>query len=125
MLFGEVSDGFTAYGLGSHRHRPEIQSQLNNSQSSDIKVVFTPHLLPIKRGILSTIYFDINHNFNIDDIKDCLKTNYENEKFVNFVDGVPSTHEVRGTNMCKIGLAYDSVANKAIIISKPGISNGR
>ena len=117
LLFGEVSDGFTAYGLGSHRHRPEIQSQLNNSQSSDIKVVFTPHLLPIKRGILSTIYFDINDNCNIDDIKDCLNDTYLNEKFVNFVDGVPSTHEVRGTNMCKIGLAYDAVANKAIIIS--------
>ena len=117
LLFGEVSDGFTAYGLGSHRHRPEIQSQLNNSQSSDIKVVFTPHLLPIKRGILSTIYFDINDNCNIDDIKDCLNDTYLNEKFVNFVDGVPSTHEVRGTNMCKIGLAYDAVVNKAIIIS--------
>ena len=117
LLFGEVSDGFTAYGLGSHRHRPEIQSQLNNSQSSDIKVVFTPHLLPIKRGILSTIYFDINDNCNIDDIKDCLNDTYLNEKFVNFIDGVPSTHEVRGTNMCKIGLAYDAVANKAIIIS--------
>ena len=117
LLFGEVSDGFTAYGLGSHRHRPEIQSQLNNSQSSDIKVVFTPHLLPIKRGILSTIYFDINDNCNIDDIKDCLNDTYLNEKFVNFVDGVPSTHEVRGTNMCKMGLAYDAVANKAIIIS--------
>ena len=117
LLFGEVSDGFTAYGLGSHRHRPEIQSQLNNSQSSDIKVVFTPHLLPIKRGILSTIYFDINDNCNIDDIKDCLNDTYLNEKFVNFIDGVPSTHEVRGTNMCKIGLAYDVVANKAIIIS--------
>ena len=117
LLFGEVSDGFTAYGLGSHRHRPEIQSQLNNSQSSDIKVVFTPHLLPIKRGILSTIYFDINDNCNINDIKDCLNDTYLNEKFVNFVDGVPSTHEVRGTNMCKMGLAYDAVANKAIIIS--------
>ena len=117
LLFGEVSDGFTAYGLTSHRHRPEIQTQLNNSQSSDIKVVFTPHLLPIKRGILSTIYFDINDNCNIDDIKDCLNDTYLNEKFVNFVDGVPSTHEVRGTNMCKIGLAYDAVANKAIIIS--------
>jgi N-acetyl-gamma-glutamyl-phosphate reductase len=117
LLFGEVSDGFSAYGLASHRHRPEIQTQLNDVNNSDIKVVFTPHLLPIKRGILSTIYFDINHNFNIDDIKDCLKAAYENEKFVNFVEGVPSTHEVRGTNMCKIGLAYDEVANKAIIVS--------
>jgi len=117
LLFGEVSDGFSAYGLASHRHRPEIQTQLNNIDNSDIKVVFTPHLLPIKRGILSTIYFDINDNCSIDDVKDCLNATYLNEKFVNFVDRLPSTHDVRGTNMCKIGFAYDEVANKAIIIS--------
>jgi len=117
LLFGEVSDGFSAYGLASHRHRPEIQSQLNNIHNSDIKVVFTPHLLPIKRGILSTIYLDIKDSFDINDIKDCLKSAYLNEEFVSLVDGVPSTHEVRGTNMCKIGVAYDEVANKLIIVS--------
>ena len=117
LLFGEVSDGFSAYGLVSHRHRPEIQTQLNNIHNSDIKVVFTPHLLPIKRGILSTIYLDLIHNTNIHDIKECLKKAYLNEKFVAIVDGVPSTHEVRGTNLCKIGVAYDEVTNKVIIIS--------
>ena len=117
LLFGEVSDGFTAYGLGTHRHRPEIQTQLNYVNNSNIKVVFTPHLLPIKRGILSTIYIDVKDNFDIDDIKDALKNTYKNEEFVDFIDGVPSTHEVRGTNMCKIGVVFDKIANKAIIIS--------
>ena len=117
LLFGEISDGFSAYGIASHRHRPEIQSQLNNINNLDIKVVFTPHLLPIKRGILSTIYFDINNNFDINDIKDCLRTTYLNEKFVSLIEGIPSTHDVRGTNMCKMGVVYDEVANKGIIIS--------
>ena len=117
LLFGEVSDGFSAYGLVNHRHRFEIQTQLNNMNDSDIKVVFTPHLLPIKRGILSTIYVDIKESYNINDVKDCLKNTYLNEEFVSFIDSIPSTHEVRGTNMCKIGVAYDEITNKAIIIS--------
>ena len=117
LLFGEVSDGFTAYGLATHRHRPEIQTQLNYVCNSNIKVVFTPHLLPIKRGILSTIYIDIKDNFDINDIKDSLKNTYENEEFVDFIDGIPSTHEVRGTNMCKMGVVFDKITNKAIIIS--------
>ena len=117
LLFGEISDGFSAYGLASHRHRPEIQAQLNNINGSDIKISFTPHLLPIKRGILSTIYLDINDNLDVNDIKECLKSTYLNEKFVIIVDRVPSTHEVRGTNMCKIGVVYDEVTNKVIIIS--------
>ena len=73
--------------------------------------------MPIKRGILSTIYFDINNNFDINDIKDCLRTTYLNEKFVSLIEGIPSTHDVRGTNMCKMGVVYDEVANKGIIIS--------
>jgi N-acetyl-gamma-glutamyl-phosphate reductase len=117
LLFGEVSDSFTAYGLATHRHRPEIQTQLNYVCNSNIKVVFTPHLLPIKRGILSTIYIDIKDNFDINDIKYCLTNTYKNEEFVDFIDGTPSIHEVRGTNMCKIGVVFDKIANKAIIIS--------
>ena len=76
LLFGEVSDGFSAYGLVNHRHRPEIQSQINNSGSYKYKVLFTPHLLPIKRGILSTIYLNINDNSNYDDVVNCLKDIY-------------------------------------------------
>ena len=71
----------------------------------------------LKLKVLSTIYIDIKDNFDIDDIKDTLKNTYKNEEFVDFIDGVPSTHEVRGTNMCKIGVVFDKIANKAIIIS--------
>ena len=117
LLFGEVSEGFSAYGVANHRHRPEIETQLNIKKNLNINVVFTPHLLPIKRGILSTIYIDIKDGLNIKDIKNCLRDSYKDEEFVDFIEGIPSTHEVRGTNMCKIGLAFDKITKKVIIIS--------
>ena len=70
LLYGEVSEGFSAYGLVNHRHSPEIQSQITNFGSSEYKVLFTPHLLPIKRGILSTIYFSIKDNLNLENVID-------------------------------------------------------
>ena len=119
-LFTEVSDGFSAYAVTNHRHRPEIESQLAKcSNKNDIRVSFTPHLLPIKRGILSTIYIDINDNYKLDDVKDCLKQKYDNEMFVSVLGNniVPSTHDVRGSNFCNIGVFYDSHSNQTIIIS--------
>ena len=82
LLYSEVSEGFSAYGLVNHRHSPEIQSQITNFGSCEYKVLFTPHLLPIKRGILSTIYFSINDNLNIENVIDCLRDKYSEEKFV-------------------------------------------
>ena len=76
LLFGEVSDGFSAYGLVNHRHRPEIQNQIHKIGSTEYKVLFTPHLLPIKRGILSTIYLNINDKLSI------IVENLENGKIV-------------------------------------------
>ena len=117
LLYGEVSEGFSAYGLVNHRHSPEIQSQITNFGSSEYKVLFTPHLLPIKRGILSTIYLSINDNFNIENVINCLRDKYSEEKFVDYSDTIPSTHEVRGTNLCKMQAFFDKNTNKVIIIS--------
>ena len=117
LLYGEVSEGFSAYGLVNHRHRPEIQSQITNLGSSEYKVLFTPHLLPIKRGILSTIYLSIKEDLNIDNVIKCLKDRYADEKFVDYADTLPSTHDVRGTNLCKMKAVFDESTNKIIIIS--------
>ena len=117
LLFGEVSEGFSAYGLVNHRHRPEIQNQIHKIASTKYKVLFTPHLLPIKRGILSTIYLNINDKFNLDDVINCLKDKYTEEQFVFYSETLPSTHDVRGTNICKMKAVFDSITNKIIIIS--------
>ena len=117
LLFGEVSESFSAYGLVNHRHRPEIQNQIDKIGSTEYKVLFTPHLLPIKRGILSTIYLNINDKFNLDDVVNCLKDKYSEEKFVYYSETLPSTHDVRGTNICKMKAVFDPITNKIIIIS--------
>ena len=118
LLFGEVSESFMAYGVGYHRHKPEINSQLSEIIKSNIDVTFTPHLLPIKRGILSTIYIKIKDKYKIEDIKKCLNNKYKNEPFVNFYDNyIPNVHDVAGTNLCSIGIAYDRDSNTCIIIS--------
>ena len=117
LLYGEVSEGFSAYGLVNHRHRPEIQSQITNLGSSEYKVLFTPHLLPIKRGILTTIYLSIKDDLNIDNVIKCLKDRYSDETFVDYADTLPSTHDVRGTNLCKMKAVFDESTNKIIIIS--------
>ena len=117
LLYSEVSEGFSAYGLVNHRHSPEIQSQITYFGSSEYKVLFTPHLLPIKRGILSTIYFGIKDNLNLENVIDCLRDKYSEEKFVDYSDTIPSTHDVRGTNFCKIQAFFDENTNKVIIIS--------
>ena len=72
----------------------------------------------IKRGILSTIYVKIKDQYSIDNIKICLDEKYRNEDFVNFYDNyIPNIHDVRGTNLCNIGVVYDSNSNTCIIVS--------
>ncbi len=117
LLYGEVSEGFSAYGLISHRHRPEIQNQIIDFGSTIHKVLFTPHLLPIKRGILSTIYFSMNDQASIDDVINCLKNKYSDEQFVKYSESLPSTHDVRGTNLCKMKAFFDKSTDQVIIIS--------
>ena len=118
LLFGEVSDGFMAYGVSNHRHKPEINFQIGEFANSLVNVSFTPHLLPIKRGILSTIYFKIDNSYNIKNIISCLKDSYSKESFINVYDNyMPSTHDVRGTNFCNIGVSFDNSSNTCIIVS--------
>ena len=120
LLFSEVSDGFSAYGMVKHRHKPEIISQLMNfSESKVLDLTFTPHLLPTKRGILSTIYFDSKSEFGFRDVNDCLKENYANDSFVHLIENnqAPSTNDVRGSNLCKFSVFFDEQSKKFIIVS--------
>ena len=118
LLFAELSEGFGAYSLANHRHAPEINFQLSEHVESNVNITFTPHLLPIKRGILSTIYFKIKNDYKLKDIKNCLSKTYKNEQFIDInEDYIPSTHDVRGTNLCSIGLAYDNNTKNCIVVS--------
>ncbi|OPY76558.1 MAG: N-acetyl-gamma-glutamyl-phosphate reductase [Syntrophorhabdus sp. PtaU1.Bin153] len=103
-LFCEVSEGFRAYNVGVHRHEPEIQKEV--SKLVDSKVMFVPHLLPMNRGILTTIYSRLKEPAKTKDVLDLYRKTYEGEPFVRIIDeGIyPDTRFVRFSNYCDIGL---------------------
>lgn len=120
MLFCEVTDGFRPYKVGGvHRHVPEIEQNLSACAGRPISVSFTPHLLPISRGILSTIYVNQARPVELDQLRELYQGMYRNQRFVRLLDpGLqPATQHVRGSNYCDIGLALDRRTNRIIITS--------
>ena len=119
-LFCEVADGFKAYGVGrQHRHTPEIEQELNRLAAQDFNVTFTPHLLPISRGILSTVYAELSREVTKEQIHSLYTEMYMNEPFVRVLPmgSFPATQYVRGSNFCDIGFALDTVTNRIIVIT--------
>ena len=119
MLFSEVSEGFHAYGVGHHRHMAELDQEFSIAAGREVIVSFTPHLVPMNRGILSTIYLRCTGGRSAEDLHAILLKQYANEPFVHVLafGQVPQTRHVRGSNMTFIGVARDRVAGRAIVIS--------
>ncbi|MGH6989981.1 MAG: N-acetyl-gamma-glutamyl-phosphate reductase [Stellaceae bacterium] len=118
-LFAEVSEGITAYGVARHRHMPEIEQGLSRAAGRPIEVSFTPHLMPMNRGILSTIYVRMARGATMTDLRRILEDAYRDAHFVRVLEdgALPATHHVRGSNYCLIGLAQDRLSGRAIVIS--------
>lgn len=118
-LFTEVNDGLKAYGIAAHRHAPEIEQNLSIASNKVIIVTFTPHLIPMNRGILSTIYAQLSSGKNVDDLRARLSLAYENEQFVHLLPAgvAPTTAQVRGTNDCVMNVFADRIADRVIIVS--------
>ncbi len=100
--FPECNESMTAYGIGTHRHMPEIDQILTRFCQSQTQVVFTPHLTPMDRGILSTIYVKHSTGHTPDELLDCLNDFYKSEPFVRITSGIPTTKDVSFTNFCDI-----------------------
>lgn len=118
MLFSEVSEGFHAYGVGRHRHMGELDQEFSLAAGREVIVSFTPHLVPMNRGILSTIYVR-GFKASPQDLHAILLKTYAKEPFVHVLPfgTVPQTRHVRGSNMAFIGVAADRIAGRAIICS--------
>ena len=116
MLFSEVSEGFHAYGVGHHRHMAELDQEFRKAAGREVVVSFTPHLVPMNRGILSTIYAR-SAKGSPEDLHAILQKTYASEPFVHVLPygRLPQTRHVRGSNMTFIGLAKDRIAGRAII----------
>jgi N-acetyl-gamma-glutamyl-phosphate reductase len=119
MLFSEVSEGFHAYGVGHHRHMAELDQEFSKVAGRDVVVTFTPHLLPINRGILSTIYVRGRRGRTPEDMHGVLANAYAKEPFVHVLPfgTTPQTRHVRGSNMTFIGVAKDRIPGRAIVVS--------
>ncbi len=117
--FVEVSENFNPYKIGHHRHIPEIEETLNKISTEDVTIVFTPHLLPIKRGILSTIYCNPKKNISLEELHKLYNNFYENEPFVNILPlgDVASIKDVTLSNYCNISLHLNHRQDELIIVS--------
>lgn len=119
MLFSEVSEGFHAYGVGHHRHMAELDQEFSLAAGKEVIVTFTPHLVPMNRGILSTIYVRGRRGKTPEDLHAILLKFYEKSAFVHVLPfgETPQTRHVRGSNMTFIGVAKDRISGRAIVIS--------
>jgi len=105
-LFAEASDSMKAYGVAGHRHHPEIHAQLTQLAGADVQLIFVPHLIPMIRGMLSTIYVKLTDVGNTVDLQALYEQRYQHERFVDVMPAgaLPETRSVRGSNQLRIAL---------------------
>ena len=118
-LFCEVNEGFAAYGVGRHRHTPEIEQTLSQLAGEAVQVNFTPHLLPVNRGILSTCYATLHGNHDSAALLALYREHFRGEGFVRICPegSLPNIAFVRGSNFCDIGLVSDQRTGRVIVVS--------
>lgn len=118
-LFAEVSEGFHAYGVANHRHTPEIEQCLSDFSRAPMRVTFTPHLVPMNRGILSTIYAKLENGATAEDLQGQLEAAYEGAAFVKVLPpkSLPATRHVRGSNLTLMALHPSRIPGEVIILS--------
>ncbi|WP_286152138.1 N-acetyl-gamma-glutamyl-phosphate reductase [Sporofaciens musculi] len=117
-LYCEVNENIKAYGVASHRHTPEIEEQLGYAARENVVLNFTPHLVPMNRGILVTEYASLKKEVTYEDVKAVYDKYYGNERFIRFLDeGVcPETKWVEGSNYVDINVKIDSRTNRIIMM---------
>ena len=117
LLYAEAGESVKAYGIAHHRHTPEIEQELSKVAGKEIQVQFTPHLMPMKRGILATIYVDLKKDVTEDDLYAVYEKYYGDENFIRIRRGMCETRFVVGTNFCDISVRVDQRTHRAIITS--------
>ncbi len=118
-LFCEVNENIKAYGVATHRHTPEIEAELSLAAGSPVVINFTPHLVPMQRGILVTAYATLKEGVTSEDIKASYEKMYGNEYFIRLLgEGrCPETRWVKGSNFVDIGYVVDPRTNRVIMMS--------
>ncbi|MAU41719.1 MAG: N-acetyl-gamma-glutamyl-phosphate reductase [Kordiimonas sp.] len=117
-LFTEVAEGMHPYGIAAHRHSPEIEQELSKAAGEGVYVTFTPHLVPMNRGELETIYVTLADGQSGEDLRAVLSKQYAEDHFVQVLGegDIPATRNVRGSNLCQIAVFDDRIPGRAIIV---------
>ena len=117
--FPELYDSFKAYGVAGHRHTPEIEQALSQLSGEEQVVSFTPHLLPMVRGILATCYAALRPGVSADEVDEAFTACYAGEPFIRLLgrNGYPATKAVRGSNFCDIGWHLDPRTGRVVVLS--------
>jgi len=118
-LFCEVNEGVKAYNIFKHRHLPEIEGELSQLAKKKITVNFVPHLIPMDRGILTTLYVNFNQKVKADDVVNVFEEYYREEPFIRLYPNgkIPNTKDVRGSNYCDIGIVVDEYDGRGVIVT--------
>lgn len=118
-MYAECNESIKPYNVAKHRHIPEIEQELSKLNHEDTKVVFTPHLTPMTRGILSTMYCKLKKDISIENLHEIYSQFYKDEYFVKVLNigEYPSTKSVYSSNFCHIGLEIDKRSNTLIVMS--------
>ncbi|NIA23982.1 MAG: N-acetyl-gamma-glutamyl-phosphate reductase [Gammaproteobacteria bacterium] len=117
LLFGAVDEGVRAYGVAQHRHRPEIEMGLELAAAMPVKVTFTPHLVPMQRGILATCTVPLARAQSREDLLDGLEEAYREAVFVDVVHEAPQTRWVVGSNRAMVTAYVDEHTGQAVVLS--------
>jgi N-acetyl-gamma-glutamyl-phosphate reductase len=116
-LFCECGESVKAYNIAAHRHTPEIEQQLSDAAGEKIILSFTPHLVPMSRGILATCYGNLKRDISQKELYDLYRSYYKNENFIRVTEDLPETRYVRGSNICDIAVRVDERTNRVIAVS--------
>ncbi len=117
--FCEVGEGVRPYGVLKHRHTPEMEQELSLLAGSKVKVVFTPYLIPMVRGIVSTVYVKVRPGCTNEQLRSWYEARYSKEPFIRLLDegSYPTTKAVYGSNLCDISIDFDEASSMAVVVS--------
>jgi N-acetyl-gamma-glutamyl-phosphate reductase len=118
-LFCEVNEGVKAYKIFEHRHTPEIEQELSQLVRKDVRVTFVPHLIPMDRGILTTLYVTLAKKVKTEEVLTAFKEYYRGEPFVRIYPKakLPNTRDVKGSNYCDIGVSVSEKDDRMVVVT--------
>jgi len=118
-LFCEVNEGVKAYKIFEHRHTPEIEQELSQLAGKRVPVTFVPHLIPMDRGILSTLYVALTKKLKTEEVLESFNDHYRGEPFIRtYPKGkLPNTRDVKGSNYCDIGVKVDETDGRMVVVT--------